>query len=130
MWRPVVAALSLSVVAGCTTSESSGPLADCAVAVRRDGTVYVEAGLTTYRGTRVGAADLASCADQGENAGGVYLPDDPDQVVVWSFHGHDPGQVLGVRAPGGVRRVLVAENLTKPERRALDRSGLMNTGWQ
>ena len=120
--------LGLLVLAGCTTSESSPPTQDCAVAVRHQGTVYVEAGLTTHRGTRVGEADLSSCDDMGEDPRGTYFPEDPDHVTAWSFRGQDPGRVLGVRAPGGVRRVLVAENLTGPERRELARSGLLNTG--
>ena len=121
--------LGLLVVAGCATSESSPAAQDCAGAVRPQGTVYVEAGLTTHRGTRVGEADLSSCDDMGEDPRGTYFPADPAQVTVWSFHGQDPGRVLGVPAPGGVRRVLVAENFTEPERRALAHSGLLNTGW-
>ena len=35
--------LGLLVLAGCTTPESSPPTQDCAVAVRHQGTVYVEA---------------------------------------------------------------------------------------
>ena len=122
--------LGLLVLAGCTTAESSPAAPDCAVAVRHQGTVYVEAGLTTHRGTRVGEVDLSSCDDMGEDARGTYFPDDPEHVTVWSFRGQDPGRVLGVAVPGGVRRVLVAEDLTRPERRALQRSGLMNTGRQ
>ena len=121
--------LGLLVLAGCTTPESSPPTQDCAVAVRHQGTVYVEAGLTTHPGTRVGKADLSSCDDMGEDPRGTYFPEDPDHVTVWSFRGQDPDRVLGVRAPGGVRRVLVAENLTEPERGALARSGLLKTGW-
>ena len=121
--------LGLLVLAGCTTSESSPATQDCAVAVRHQGTVYVEAGFTSNRGTPVGEADLSSCDDTGEDPRGTYFRGDPDHVTVWSFRGQDPGRVLGIRAPGGVRRVLVAENLTEPERRALARSGLLTTGW-
>ena len=121
--------LGLLVLAGCTTPESSPPTQDCAVAVRHQGTVYVEAGLTTHPGTRVGEADLSSCDDLGEDPRGTYFPEDPDHVTVWSFRGQDPDRVLGVRAPGGVRRVLVAANLTEPERGARARAGLLNTGW-
>ena len=130
MGRPLLTVLGLLVLAGCATSESSPPAQDCAVAVRHQGTVYVEAGLTTQRGARLGTADVSSCDDMGEDAKGTYFSDEPDHVTVWSFRGQDPGRVLGVRAPGGVRRVLVAENLTKPERRALELSGLMDTGRQ
>ena len=122
--------LGLLVLAGCTTPESSPPAQDCAVAVRHQGTVYVEAGLTTHPGTRVGEADLSSCDDLGEDPRGTYFPEDPDHVTVWSFRDQDPDRVLGVRVPGGVRRVLVAENLTEPERGALARSGVLKTGWE
>lgn len=112
MWR-MASALTLTVALSACSQPGGegGASADCAVAVRFEGTIYVEAGFSRLAAEKLGSGDLSSCADVGRDARGMYFADDPAHVSVWSFPGFDSGHVIGVRESEQRVRVLFAENL-------------------
>jgi hypothetical protein len=106
--RTLVAAGLFVLLAGCGEDEPE-VASDCSLAIRLDGTVYVEAGFVRQSAQPAGQADESDCADNGEDARGAYFPDDARQVDVWSFDGQDSHNMLAVREPDGKLRVFVAE---------------------
>jgi hypothetical protein len=117
---PAILTVTLQPLGGC--AERSVVAADCARIIRHEGTTYVEHGFADPPATRAGHADDAECDDQGPEARGPWFPDDPRQVDVWTFDGHDADEVLGVRQPGGGFRVFVAEGVdADPVIRSLNR---------
>jgi hypothetical protein len=113
MWRVITvsacAALFSLVSAGCTGGQGTAS-ADCAAAIRRDGTVYIEAGFTKDLAVASGQAERADCHDVGRDAPGVVFPGEPHAVNVVAFEDHDASEVLGVRE-GKKIRVFVAEGV-------------------
>jgi hypothetical protein len=105
--RVVLTVLLLALLVGC--GEDGQSTSDCALAVRSEGTVYVEAGFVSGPAQPWGKADFASCDDNGEDASGVYFGAHARQVDVWTFKGHEPKTVLGVRVSDNRFRVFVAE---------------------
>jgi hypothetical protein len=97
------------LAAGCTADEGTTS-ADCAVAIRHDGTVYVEAGFTKHPAVASGQAERSECHDVGPDAAGTVFPEEPRLVHVVAFEGHDARQVLGVR-DGKQARVFVADGV-------------------
>lgn len=109
----------LLVGCGGPTGET---VSDCSQAVRRDATTYVEAGFTDRAASKFGHADAAECDDTGADAQGVFFPQDPQQVDVWSFDGLDPSTVIGVQQSNETFRVFMAETLSQSQAKALSRS--------
>jgi hypothetical protein len=109
------AVLSVLSLAGCGSGAgvASG---DCAAALRVDSTTFVEAGSTRQAASRAGQAERALCEDVGADARGIYFPEQPDPVDVWSFDGQDPRDVLGVRRAGGRYDFYIAADLSDSER--------------
>jgi hypothetical protein len=108
--------------AGCVDSSST---ADCETVVRYEDTVYVGGGTSSQATEPLGEADLAACADAG--GPGSCFPDEPAQVAVGRFPGHDPGHVVGARV-NDVTVVLFAEDVPEEVRREITRSGLVEPG--
>ena len=110
----------LSLVVGCG-SDQGATSADCgAAAIRRDGTVYTEAGVTKHPATATGQAERAECHDVGPNAPGTVFPGDGEKVKVVTFEEYEASQVLGVRE-GNTTRVFVAEGVaSQPVMKALE----------
>jgi hypothetical protein len=116
----VQGALAGALLTGC--AGQSDVAADCALAIRHEGTTYVEHGFTSRPATRTGQADDAECDDTGTEPKGAWFPEDPRRVDVWTFDGHDPDEVLGVREPDGTFRFFVAEGVNaRPIIRSLQR---------
>ena len=119
-------AAAVLALAGCATAVTGGTqgAADCTSQVRLGGVVYSGYGSTERPATRHGEADRAECDDLGADAHGSFFPRHPAQVAVWSFAGHPPEEVLGVRRAGGAFEVFVAESLPDRDRdRVLRRLG-------
>ena len=107
------------VTTGCTGETLATE--DCAQEVRFGGAVYSGYHVTAAQAEREGTAEWSECDDQGSTARGAYFGDDPDRVTVWSFAGHSPDDVLGVRFKEGSFAVFVARSLTTADRdRILD----------
>ena len=116
------AVLLILASAGCAGGQGATS-ADCAAAIRRDGTVYTEAGFTKAPVVASGQAERANCHDVGRDASGTVFPDDPNAVNVVAFKDHDATQVLGVRE-GKQIRVFVAEGVAaEPVMNELERVG-------
>jgi hypothetical protein len=116
----LLSVMLLSVVVGCG-SDQGATSADCgAEAIRRDGTVYTEAGFTTkHPFTASGQAERAECQDVGLNAPGTVFPGDGEKVEVVTFAPYEASQVLGVRE-SNTTRVFVAEGVaSQPVMKAL-----------
>jgi hypothetical protein len=94
---------------GNPTSQSAS---DCAAALRLDATTYVERGFTHHPASRSGTAEDSECEDVGADPRGVYFPEDPRTVDVWSFDGQDPLEVLGVRESQGRFQVFIARHVS------------------
>jgi hypothetical protein len=126
--RTLVAASVFVLFTGCG---GDGPQtsSDCSRAIRLDGTVYLDAGFVRHSAQPAGQADDSDCADNGEDARGVYFPEGARQVDVWSFDGQDAHSVLGVREPSGKLRVFVAEGQDSTQiMRALQQRGSGGVG--
>ena len=106
--RVLLAGLLLVPLGGCGGDQAQSA-SDCSAAIRSRDVVYVEAGFVRGPADMQGPAEYASCDDLGEDAQGVYFTDDATEVRAWSFEGHDPRTVLGVREQGQRFRVFVAE---------------------
>lgn len=105
--------------AGCSAAPGQpGPVAtaDCQTQVRLADQLYTGYGFTDRDATAHGVAEAADCHDVGKDAPGSVFPHDPRSVRVWSFAGHPPEQVLGVRFDADSFQVLVAESATPSER--------------
>jgi hypothetical protein len=103
-------AVLLSLVSAGCPGDQGATSADCASAIRGDGTVYVEAGFTKHLAVASGQAERADCHDVGRDAPGIVFPGEPNAVNVVAFEDHDASQVLGVRE-GKKIRVFVAEGV-------------------
>lgn len=108
----VTTAAFLLVGCGNPTSQSAS---DCAAALRLDATTYVERGFTHHPANRSGTAEGSECEDVGADPRGVYFPEDPRTVDVWSFDGQDPVEVLGVRESQGGFQVFIARHMDTAE---------------
>jgi hypothetical protein len=116
-------AVLLSLVSGGCTRDQGATSADCAAAIRRGGTVYIEAGFTKNLAVASGQAERADCHDVGRDAPGTVFPGEPNAVNVVAFEDHDASQVLGVRE-GKKIRVFVAEGVAaEPVINELDGDG-------
>ena len=130
MWQ-LAGALTMTVVfSACSqsASESTPTAADCAVAIRFEGVVYVEGGFSQQAVEHLGRADRASCGDVGPDPRGNHFVDDTARVPVWSFPGYDPALVVGVRESGQTFRVLFAEDLPTSAKREIRQPGLLDVG--
>ena len=130
--RIAVAVLVVSLVAGCGSSGGSGSrgTADCAQAIRHNGTVYVEAGFSDHTAEPWGKAEQASCNDTSEEGGGLYFAGDPDLVPVLRFTDISFDQALATRLDDDTYVVYLSKDLTTAQRRAIVDYGLMNAGDQ
>ncbi len=127
--------LVLGVLAGCWEAAAEAPLdaapeargggaADCGVSVRFEGRTYVERGFTEVRATRAGTAVVASCQDTVQNSRGSYFDENSADVAVWSFPGHDPDEVVGMKIDD-LYRVLVLEDRVEELVAELVRTGVL-----
>lgn len=137
--RVVALLLALGVLAGCGEAATEAPLeaapeargggaADCGVSVRFAGRTYVERGFTEVRATRAGTAVVASCEDTVQNSRGSYFDENSAEVAVWSFPGHDPAEVVGMKVDtttGDFYRVLVLEDRVEELVAELVRTGVL-----
>ncbi len=97
--------------AGAREGAMGQAAADCALAVRFDGTEYVEHGFTDHSATRLGQGEDSQCDDMGVDPRGSYFAEDSRKVDVWSFDGQDPREVLGVRESTGRLRAFIARGV-------------------
>lgn len=112
-----VAAGALAMVAGCAEVGSCAQgqlatLADCAAAVRYDGSVYLAWSnkLPAVRGARLGDAVYPGCSDVGCAAAS---PDTP--TTVWTLRGVEPDVAVVARQEGTRHFVVFAPMGTDPK---------------
>lgn len=103
------------LLAGCS-SRGVEPAADCAAALRVDSMTFVEHGYTRHPASRVGQAERALCEDVGPDARGIYFPERPQTVQIWSFDGQDAQEVVGVREKNDHYTIFIAEDLSEADR--------------
>lgn len=106
LYRCVPVMLAALSLAGC--SSSTGGAADCSTAIRFEGRLYSETDFTERVEEQIGSADLAECQDTGGGVG-VFFPDSPEQVTVWSIPGKDPAASVAIAYPDGGYRVMKLE---------------------
>ncbi|WP_040339316.1 DUF6281 family protein [Candidatus Blastococcus massiliensis] len=123
----LVTAVASAACSGDAPCAGAASTADCATAVRYQDTLYVEGGTSALSVEPLGGADLASCDDTGPSARGACFADDPPQVAVAQFQGHDPAEVLAARI-NDTTAVLFAEDVPEDVRREIARSGLVEPG--
>ena len=121
-WRAsTTAGIAVLVLVGTLTgcgAERASPAA-CTSQIRLDGIVYSGYSWTDRPApaTRLDTtAEVADCADVGQDARGSVFPDDPQRVRVWSFDGHPTEDVLGVRRDDGAFEVFTAASLPDADR--------------
>lgn len=91
-------------------------VADCALQLRIDDTVYDAIGYVRAAATPAGRADLSSCDDMGPCARGAYFRAHPRQVQVWGVDGYSSSRVVAVRRSGGMLNIFVERSV--PRRQA------------
>lgn len=105
--------LAATMLLACCSCGSPGG-SDCAVAVRFEGNVYVEAAFTEDTTTATGSGELAACADGGPGASGLDFKA-AKTVPLEALKGYPASEVVVLREDG-YARVLVAEK-TSDQRR-------------
>lgn len=81
-----------------------------------DGIVYTSHGYTERKATKYSSAEEADCQDVGPDAAGSVFSESSEQVTTWTFAGHPPAKVLGVRSGRDSFAVFVADSVNPEER--------------
>lgn len=100
---------------------------DCETVVRTNGVTYSSVGLGESDATRLSTAGEADCDDAGRDARGPVFPEHSRRVDTWTFPGHSPTEVLGIRADGDSLEILVADSLASEKRTRIEESLLGET---